>query len=289
MLMRVAVIGGAGRMGSWFVRHFTEIGFSTTLHDLKVDAAEAVAKATGAELSRASQDAVLGADLVLVCVPIKDTGEVITEVSPFMKRGAVLAEVSSLKEPTRKALLTIADGGVKPLSIHPLFGPAAEDLKGKTVVVVPVVDGDSEHGVAEGLFEGANLVVAGHEEHDRAMAVVLSLTYFMNLAFARVLSREDIALLKRLAGTTFTVQLTLAESVVCEDPGLVESLFNENQFTMNYLNRFHSCAEEIKGLIEGDPQCFFKLFDSLLVAMGKDPDLQLADDRRFKAFKAITA
>lgn len=289
MLMRVAVIGGAGRMGSWFVRHFTEMGFSTTLHDLKVDAAEAVAKATGAELSRASRDAVLGADLVLVCVPIKDTGEVITEVSPYMKRGAVLAEVSSLKEPTRKALLTAADGGVKPLSIHPLFGPAAEDLKGKTVVVVPVVDGDSEYGVAEGLFEGANLVVAGHEEHDRAMAVVLSLTYFMNLAYASVLSREDIALLKRLAGTTFTVQLTLAESVVNENPGLVESLFNENKFTMNYLNRFHSCAEEIKGLIEGDPQGFFKLFDSLLVAMGKDPDLQLADDRRFKAFKAITA
>jgi prephenate dehydrogenase len=289
MLMRVAVIGGAGRMGSWFVRHFTEMGFSTTLHDLKVDAAEAVANATGAELSRTSRGAVLGADLVLVCVPIKDTWEVITEVSPYMKRGAVLAEVSSLKEPTRKALLTVADGGVKPLSIHPLFGPAAEDLKGKTVVVVPVVDGDSEYGVAEGLFEGANLVVAGHEEHDRAMAVVLSLTYFMNLAFARVLSREDIALLKRLAGTTFTVQLTLAESVVSENPGLVESLFNENKFTMNYLNRFHSCAEEIKGLIEGDTQGFFKLFDSLLVAMGKDPDLQLADDRRFKAFKAITA
>ena len=287
--MRMAVIGGAGRMGSWFVRHFTEMGFSTTLHDLKVDAAEAVADATGAELSHTSRDAVLGADLVLVCVPIKDTGEVITEVSPYMKRGAVLAEVSSLKEPTRKALLTAADGGVKPLSIHPLFGPAAEDLRGKTVVVVPVVDGDGEYGVAEVLYEGANLVVAGQEEHDRAMAVVLSLTYFMNLAFARVLGREDIALLKRLAGTTFTVQLTLAESVVSEDPRLVESLFNENKFTTNYLNRFHSCTEEIKGLIEGDPQDFFKLFDSLLVAMGKDPDLQLADDRRFKAFKAITA
>jgi prephenate dehydrogenase len=289
MLMRVAVIGGAGRMGSWFVRHFTEMGFSTTLHDLKVDVAEAVANATGAELSRTSRDAVLGADLVLVCVPIKNTGEVITEVSPYMKRGAVLAEVSSLKEPTRKALLTVADGGVKPLSIHPLFGPAAEDLKGKTVVVVPVVDGDSEYGVAEGLFEGANLVVVGQEEHDRAMAVVLSLTYFMNLAFARVLSREDIALLKRLAGTTFTVQLALAESIVSEDPGLVESLFNENKFTMSYLNRFHSCVEEITGLIEGDPQGFFKLFDSLLEAMGEDPDLQLAEDRRFKAFKAITA
>ena len=48
----------------------------------------------------------LGAlDLVVVSVPISATPTVIREVAPLMRRGAVLAEIASLKTESHAALL----------------------------------------------------------------------------------------------------------------------------------------------------------------------------------------
>ena len=287
--MKVAIIGGAGRMGSWFARYFKAKGCPTILSDVRAEEAHSVAQAIGAELADTNLDAVECADVALVCVPIKKTVEIIKEVAPNMKRGAILAEISSIKALTVDALRRTASMGLRPLSLHPMFGPVTGCLKGKTIVVVPVTDGGVEYSIARRLFGEAEITVAGLEEHDRAMAVALSLTYFMNLAFARVLGEADIILLKRLGGTTFTVQLALAESVVAEDPSLVRSLLEENRFSERYLDRFISEAETIREILKGESRGFDELYDFLKVSLGRDPDFSRADERRYKAFKALRA
>ncbi|KON31369.1 hypothetical protein AC482_00980 [miscellaneous Crenarchaeota group-15 archaeon DG-45] len=274
-------------MGAWFARYFSSRGFPTAITDVRGEEAREVASAVGAELKGTNIGAAGDADLVLISVPIPSVGKVVSEVAPHMREGAVLAEVSSVKETTVRALREAAAFGVKPLSIHPLFGPAAESLKGKTIVVVPVIDGDAEAGLAERLFEGAEIVVSEQEEHDRAMAVVLGLTHFMNLAFARVLSEADIASLKRLAGTTFTVQLAVAEAVVSEEPGLVASLLRENRHTSEYLDRFTAAAEMLRNLMTEGPEAFEGLYESLRASLGEDPDYHKADERRYRAFEAL--
>ena len=287
--MKVAVIGGAGHIGSWFTEHFTSKGLPTVIADTRMDEARAIADATGAELAHSNLEAVEGVDAVLVCVPIKKTGEVISEITPRMKKGALLADLTSVKATTLEHLRAAAQTGVKPLSIHPLFGPAADGLKGKTILVVPVMDGEEEATSAKQLFGEAEIIVVGPEEHDRAMASVLSLTYFMNMAFAGILGEEDLLRTKKLSGTTFTVQLVVTESIIGEDPGLVSSLLSENPYTQEYLDRYISEAEHIRTLLKDDPQGLQKLHGSLAKSMSRDPDFRHADERRYRAFKALNS
>jgi prephenate dehydrogenase len=285
--VKVAVIGGAGRMGSWFVEYFASRGHPVTLTDTNADAALNVADASGAERADSIPEAVHDADCALICVPIKDTGSVILEAASAMRAGSVLMEISSVKHHTIAPMRTAFEMGFSPLSLHPMFGPSAEGLKGKTMVVVPVVDREEEEALAKSLFGDAAVIVVEHEEHDRAMAIVLSLTYFMNIALAGILRDEDLQKLKRLAGTTFTVQLAVAEGIMAEDPGLVASLLLENPYTVEYLERYISQASEIKSLISRGPDGFEGVHESLVDSMEKDPDFRCADERRYRAFRAL--
>lgn len=274
-------------MGAWFAGYFSSKGFSIVLSDIRTDEVRAVASDTGAEVARTNSDAVMGVDVALICVPIARVREVIVETAPYMKPGALLVEVSSIKACTMESLRKLADRGIKPLSIHPLFGPSVGSLRGNTVAVVPVVNGEVEAGLAKQLFEEADIVVSEQNEHDRAMAVILSLTHFMNLAFAKVLSKENLLSLKRLAGTTFTLQLAIAESVVGENPDLVKSILRENVFTRKYLECFMSEAEAISELVDEDYGDFNNLYNVLRDSLSRDPDYSKSDMRRYKAFNAL--
>ena len=273
-------------MGTWFAGYFFSKGFSTVLSDVRIEEARDSARELGVELASDNVSAVQGADIALICVPIAKTGEVISEVAPYMRTGAVLAEISSIKRNAVSALRQATTLGMQPLSIHPMFGPTAEAIDGKTMIVVPVVDKEAEESIARNLFEGAEIKVAALDEHDRAMAATLSLTYFMNIAFAKVLTGDDLLLLKQLSGTTFAVQLTLAESVVNEDPQLLEALLKENPYSMNYIDKFVFEAENMKGLLEErDSTC--RLFAFLKDFFERDPEFSLAEERRYKAFTAL--
>lgn len=286
--MKVAIIGGAGRMGSWFALHFSSRGIPTVLSDLNIDKARSVASRIGAETAESSIRAVADADLALICVPIDDIPGVIHEIASHLKKGAVLAEISSVKARAVKALRDVASLGVQPLSFHPMFGPAAPSLKNKTIIVVQVLDGNVEADIASSLFEEAEIVISEQEEHDRVMAALLSLTYFLNIAFAKVISEEDLTSMKRMAGTTFTVQLTNAEAVISEDPVLVASLLRENTYTKYYLNRFATEAGKIIELVKGNSKGLLDLYNFVRARFSQDPDYARADERRNRAFEALT-
>jgi len=274
-------------MGTWFVKYFSSKGIPTILSDVKVEAARLVASTTGAEVARSNTEAVIDVDVALISVPIDKTRDAILETAPHMRRGSILVEVSSIKGHTIEALREFAFSGIRTLSVHPLFGASSESLKGRTIAVIPVVNGDIETDLARQLFEEAEIVVAEQEEHDRIMAIVLSLTYFMNLAFAKILSEEGLLALKRLSGTTFTVQLAITESVMCENSNLVMSLLKENRFAKSYIDRFISEASAIRELLGKGNESFDKLYNNLKASLNRDPDYLRADERRYKAFSAL--
>jgi prephenate dehydrogenase len=205
-----------------------------------------------------------------------------------MRKGAVLAEVSSIKRRAVEALREAASLGVKPLSIHPMFGPSTESLRGRTIAVIPVLNKEAEAELTSRFFDEARIVVSDQRKHDEAMAVVLSLTYFMNLAFAQVVGEGNLMFMKSLGGTTFRVQLAIAESVVSEDLRLVASLLRENSFTETYVNRFLDEAEKIRDLIKGNQKDFDELHHYLKGLLSIDPDYSRADEMRYNAYKALS-
>lgn len=285
--MKVAVIGGTGKMGAWFVRHFASAGFTTLLSDRRLEEADVVADACGAESARTNREAVTGVDLALVSVPIMETRNLVLDIAPHMSEGAVLAEISSLKLPTIDALRRATEHGAIPLSLHPLFGPTARTLKGQNTVVVPVVDGGVELRAARRWFGDGEIISSEALEHDRVMSLVLSLPYLMNLAFAKVLQGNDVHLLKRMSGTTSAVQLALAESVVGEEPLLVESLLKENPFTRPCLDQLISESMRLRDVLDGSSEKFRRHMDSLVDSLSRDPEFRNADERRYRAFTAL--
>ncbi|MGQ9680810.1 MAG: prephenate dehydrogenase/arogenate dehydrogenase family protein, partial [Candidatus Bathyarchaeia archaeon] len=208
------------------------------LFDVDGSKAEALAEKLGAECFNSMHRVVHEADLALLCTPIKETPKVIREAIPHMRKGAIICEIASLKLKTVEALKSASDQGIQPVSIHPMFGPDIESIAGQTIILVPVSDPRREECVTRYLFPGAEVAALDAETHDYYMAAILSLTYFANLVFAKSMQRMDPMLLRRLAGTTFTVQHALAQSVVEESPELVESLISENAYAKEAINGF---------------------------------------------------
>jgi prephenate dehydrogenase len=125
-----------------------------------------------------------------------------------------------------------------------MYGPGASDKKQLKMLLVPVKNEKSESNILHSIFADAMLIsLPDAESHDRAIAVVLSLPYFANIVFAKSIAGEDIHRLKQVAGTTFTLQSLLAESVLTDEPDLIAALIRESPSSRREIKRFLREAE----------------------------------------------
>ena len=286
--MKVAVIGGAGRMGRWFVGHFVNQGQEVVISDIRRNEAESVAKSTGAKVAENNLVGVEKADLVVVSTPIEATPGVLGEISRAIRPSATVMEISSLKSKVVPVLGRIAERGVRTVSVHPLFGPGVQRLAGERVALIPVSDPGSELRSARRLFPEAEIVVVDVEEHDRAMALTLSLPHFLNIAFASVVGEGDLNVLKKLGGTTFALQLVLAEAVMTEDPNLYASIQMSNVYTTECQERFIERARILKEQIANkDVRGFQQFYADARSSMSKDRDFAVAYERMYRALEAL--
>ena len=286
--MKIAVIGGYGRMGRWFTRYFAASGHKVVISGVRLHKAKTFAEKAGVDFAKNNVEAVKDVDLVMVSVPIPVVPRVIDEIAPYVKKGVVISEISSLKSDVVKALVEAARLKVRPLSLHPLFGPGAQKLRGRKIAVVPIIDAEAEKNLAKELFPEAETVVVDAEEHDRVMALVLSLPHFMNVVFASVIGEENLETLKRLGGTTFTLQLTLAEGVMTEDPALQATIQMDNKHVSRYLDDFLSKAETLKKWItDKDVEKFTSFCDHVQDLLSKDADFSDAYKKMYEVLEIL--
>lgn len=238
----VAIVGAAGKMGSWFTRYFARRARDVCVYDVqKLTAGNKV------RVAESLQDCVKDADLVLVCVPVQSIAEMIKRCDKTMKAGAAIAEISSVKSKTFLALRKTRQD-LQPLCIHPMFGPGASEDKIK-MLLVPVRDEAAEKKMVQGIFSGADLkVMPDAKSHDKTIAMVLGLTYFVNIAFGKILSGQDVSVLKQVGGTTFAVQSMLTESIMTDEPELMAALLKDNPYVSRYVGQFIKDASEISKL-----------------------------------------
>jgi chorismate mutase/prephenate dehydrogenase len=200
------VVGGAGRMGTWFVRFLADLGYRTAVLDPAATQAENVA----------GRAALPDADLVLCATPPRLTAELFNDWCDRPPRG-VVADIASIKTPLIEAIARLRSAGARVGSLHPLFGPATVLLRDADVVVCDT--GDAEAGrVVEALFAPttAHVVRLKLEEHDRVMADLLALAHAAAIAFAAALPAED----HPVRSTTFQALERLAAGVVRESPAV---------------------------------------------------------------------
>ncbi|MGQ9719519.1 MAG: prephenate dehydrogenase/arogenate dehydrogenase family protein [Nitrososphaerales archaeon] len=284
--MKVAILG-AGRMGQWFARYFKSKGHTVVLSDIEEEKAKTVAKREGAVFARSSIEAVKGADLAMISVSIESTPTVIKEIGKSLMEGARVMEISSIKAYVIKALADLAKRKVMALSIHPLFGPGARTLKGKKIAIVPIKDSKTESDFVRRLFPEATIDVISAEEHDRIMALILSLPHFLNMAFASTLLGEDVDKLRRFAGPSFDLQLTLAESILTEKPDTYASIQIMNEHTYPYLEKFMHETNTLKEIVRrNEREKFINFFDNIRETFSKDMRSTKPYERLYKIIES---
>jgi prephenate dehydrogenase len=251
-----------------FTRILVKQGHAVKLFDIEASKAKVVAARYGGGHSPSFPEAVSGADLVLICATTETMPGIIAEVEPHKGPDTIVCEIASFKMETIPALRQ--SGGVRPLSIHPMFGPEVPSFKGETFAVVTVNDSNVEMETARALFPEAKLVPLDAETHDRCMATILSLPYFMNLAFARILADGDLSLMRELAGPTFEVQVSVTQSIVGESPDLIRSLINDNAFSWPLVERFTEEIEQLNTLFKSDAREIDRTLGELKGLMKRD-------------------
>lgn len=242
--MDVAIIG-LGAFGSWLLEQYLEMGMRVKVYDSDP---EKMLKASreGVRVCGGVQDAVRDVEAVILAVPIHTAPKVVEEVSRYMSEGAVV-DLSSLKRQVYW-LLKGLPAQLRPVCIHPLFGPASRGFEGKKVALIPVRDPEEERRLAEKIMPGAEFVETSLDEHEEAMTYVLSLTHLLSIVLVDLLSsaERDLA---RLSGTSFRKMCEMMGSVMSESPETLASIVYCNEGSQRILERLIVGLRELSDIM----------------------------------------
>ena len=285
--MKVVIIGAAGRMGGWLSRHFARLGDSVVLYDTREDEARKLARQIKQKATDDLRSALRGADAIFVSVPIEATTSVLRGLADHLSANQIVGEVSSLKSETARALVSLRGRCSTLLSLHPLFGPGIRTLKRKRIVWVPQTDPKREEAVARRLFPGATFVRATVEEHDRMMAITLGLTHFVNAVFAGIVEEEEVENLREFGGTSFALQLMVAQTVLRDNASLLASIQLGNRYGPEYVERFLTEATRLARLTKSDRKGTEQFFESVRERMRGDPKFELSYRKAYSLLESL--
>jgi len=224
--MKVAIIGGSGKMGLWIARHVLQDGMQVMITGRNQEKLLAAGKELGVPIST-NIEAVKQAKVIILSVPLDNFEAVVKEIAPYVRQEQLVMDVTSLKtKPVEIMHRYIKKGSI--LGTHPVFGPGAKSAANQNFVLTPT--NEKETALAEKVKhylvkKKANVTIITPQEHDRMMSVVLGLAHFIAIVSAdTLLGFENFQEMKKIGGTTFKLLYTLIESVVSEDPELYASL-----------------------------------------------------------------
>jgi chorismate mutase/prephenate dehydrogenase len=252
---RALVIGGAGKMGGWFVGFLASQGFA-------VEVADPSPAAAGVKHVADWRDTDLKHDYIVLATPLAITDTILRELA-LRRPAGVIFDVGSLKSPLRAGLMALKSHGCKVTSVHPMFGPDTELLSGRHVVFVDLGN-DAALASARQLFAPtmAEQVVMSLDDHDRLIAYVLGLSHALNIAFFTALaeSGEAAPKLARMSSTTFDAQLDVASRVAQESPELYYEIQSLNDYGAESLEALSKAVERLRtAVLSGDDKAFIAL------------------------------
>ena len=193
----IVIIGGYGGMGKLFARLFLDEGHKVIATGRTERKGRKAERELGVKYIKDNCKAARHGDVVIVTVPIDYTIETIKEVAPYVKKGSLLTDFTSVKEEPCRAMADFSDDGVEVIGMHPMFGPKVPGLEGQVVVLAPMRPGSgSKYKWMPWLLEFLNkhkakIIEATPEEHDKVISVVQGLTHFAYISVGKTLKDLD--------------------------------------------------------------------------------------------------
>ena len=252
MLFEKVCIIGIGHIGSSLARVIKRDGLTGTLVALDFNA-EHRALAVELGIADAATDdyaeAISGADLVVLSTPVGAYAEVAAAMAPYLKAGAIVSDVGSVKMAAIRDVLPLLPEGVHFVPGHPIAGTEhsgptagfAELFRGRWCILTPP-PGTDEAALAKvvKLWDAAGsqieLMEAGH--HDRVLAITSHLPHL--IAYT-------------IVGTATDLETTLQQDVIkfsasgfrdftriaASDPVMWRDIFlNNKEAVLDVLQRF---------------------------------------------------
>jgi prephenate dehydrogenase len=284
--MKIAIVGGSGKMGQWFARFFRADGHEVLITGRNQARLDEVRHELDVAVSTDLAE-VRHCHLIVISVPPDAFEPMVLRLAPHTNEEQAILDVTSLKTAPVAAMQRHIKAG-RILGTHPVFGPGARDMAGRNFVLTPT--NDAEAALAGRVREylegkGARVSLMTPEEHDEVMTVVLGLAHFIAIVSAEtLLGSERFGQMKEIGGTTYQLLRTLVESVVSEDPELYASLQMSFPGMAEAEGRFLSNAEAWAGLVrDGDRDGFAARLAALKGKLARvDPDFQKAYEDMYR-------
>ena len=249
---KVAVIGGAGKMGKWIADLLGNDGNEIIVIDPASDNGRTIGDCSDA-------------DVAIVSVPIHAVAGVLKELDGICGEDTLIFDLSSLKSSLLDTLRGMAKRK-KVCSVHPMFGPSVPSMYDRNLIICNC---GNEEAVKEAsaLFDdrGGNLRIMDVEEHDGYMSYVLGLTHAVNIALFTALERSGKSFrdLQSVASTTFNKGLDTNRSVASEDPILYYEIQHVNSHRDEMWDLFCDAIKDIReASVSDDPKRFVDIMEA---------------------------
>lgn len=287
--MKIAVIGGTRGLGKWIARFLTTKGFNVIVTGRDEITGKKVSEKFGVEYTPDNTKAVSESSIVILSVPIGTIKNVVPEISPFLKEGSLLMDVTSVKEKPAEIMQKNVPEGVELIPAHPLFGPRVRSLDGQVVVLTPLDKGKWYKKVYKFLKkENARIVVTNPKEHDKMMSIVQGLTHLAYIGIAATIERLkiDVKESRKFESPVYGLMVDMIARIVAQNPYLYYSIQTQNRYIKETHETFISVYKQLYGMIlKKDEEGFVHLMGSAAKHLD---DLEAALGRSDKAISALT-
>ncbi len=191
--MQLAVIGGTRGLGNWIADFLKERGYDVTITGRNSLIGMETSKKMGVSYTSNNIEAAMGAQIVILAVPVDVTPQIIKEIAPHLKEGSLLVDVTSVKEEPTQAMEEYIPDGVEFIPTHPMFAPRIKSLDGQVIVLTPLSKGKWYEKVIKFLeSENARVIETTPRIHDQMMSIVQGLTHFAYISIAATLERFQV-------------------------------------------------------------------------------------------------
>ncbi len=216
--------------------------------------------------------AVAGADLVILCIPVGQSGAAAAEIGPHLKPGAVVSDVGSVKASVLRDMAPHLPPGVHFVPAHPVAGTEhsgpdagfAELFVDRWCILTPAPDADRAAVAKLAAFWsalGAKVEIMTAEHHDLVLAITSHVPHL--IAYTIVGTADELGQVTRSEVLQFSAGgFRDFTRIAASDPTMWRDVFLANKdAVLEMLGTFQEDLSQLtRAIRRGDGDSLFDLF-----------------------------
>lgn len=285
--MNIGIIGGSDGLGKTLCYYLRD-EFNVYISGRDHQKGRNVADMLNINYIESNSELAQISDLLIVSVPIHHTSGVIREVAQSMKEGALMVDVTSVKEEPSKTMEEALPETVEYIPTHPIFGPRTTSLDNQVIVLTPTKKGkwyDKVYNYLDG--KHMRIIETTAEKHDYMMSIVQVLTHFSFISTASAIEKlqVDISETEDYESPIYNLMIDMIARIVAQNPYLTYYIQSMNNNGPKIRNTFADAVIELRDVINNEDD--EKFVDIAIKATKHMGDITNALGRSDKAINGL--